>query len=283
MVTAACRLVLLALALLLGFSPAVAAGGKVALVIGNSSYRHAAALKNPVSDARAFAGLLERMGFASVSLQVDQDYGGMRRAIRDFAVAAEGAEIAIIYYAGHGMEIGGENYLVPVDARLERDQDLDYEAITLASVLKSVEGASRLRLVILDACRNNPLAAGMKVASGQTRSVAQGLTSIEPPGDVLVAFAARHGTTAADGEGEHSPFTAALLRHFDEPGTDVRLVLGEVRDSVLEETKNRQEPHIYGTLGGSAIYLVPAGTAAAGDSEALCRVELERARAKAAA
>jgi hypothetical protein len=236
------------------------AGRRVALVIGNSSYANVPPLPNPRGDAAAIAGLLQNTGFDNVTLKTDLDFNAMRLAFRDFGLKAHGADVAAVYFAGHGLELGGENYLVPVDARLASDSSVGYEAITLSLVLSSVRPAKRLRLVILDACRNNPFSQQMKISGGRTRSVSRGLARIEPPGDVLVAYSAKAGTTARDGAGAHSPYAEALLAHLATPGLDIRLVMGAVRDAVIARTRpsgTPQEPFIYGSLGGQRVYLAP--------------------------
>ena len=233
------------------------AAKRVALVIGNSAYQHTQVLPNPKNDARAIAAKLREIGFESVTLKLDLGYDPLRRALRSFEDLAVSADTAVVFFAGHGMELGGTNYLVPTDAKLRIDRHLEYEAVKLSSLMRAVNGAKRLRLVILDACRNNPFAAGMRLSSGARRSVTRGFGRIEPRGDALVAYAARHGTTAKDGDTDHSPYTAALLKHMSEPGLDIRLMFGKVRDSVRDATAGEQEPHIYGTLGGNRVFLVP--------------------------
>lgn len=233
------------------------AGKRVALVIGNGAYKHTRALPNPGNDAAAIAGRFRAMGFDSVSLQKDLDYQAMRLAIRNFGRRAQRADVAVVYFAGHGLEVGGRNYLVPTDAKLLSDDDLEYEAVTLGSILRQVRSARALRLVILDACRNNPLSSKMQLSQGITRSVTRGFSRIEPEGDIYVAYAAKHGTVAADGDGIHSPYTSALLKHMSEPGIDIRRMFGKVRDSVSAATNGRQQPHTYGSLGGGLLYLVP--------------------------
>jgi len=230
---------------------------RVALVIGNSAYQHTRVLPNPRNDAEAIAKLLRDIGFDDVAPKIDLDYRALREAVRGFGEVAREAEVALIYYAGHGLEVAGENYLVPTDAKLVRDAHLEYEAVTLASLLNAAGGARRLRVVILDACRNNPLGERIALRAGVARSVTRGLARIEPPGDVLVAYAAKAGTLAEDGAGRHSPFAEALLKHLPTPGLDVRLMFGKVRDSVLGATRQRQEPYTYGSLTGDVIALVP--------------------------
>ncbi len=247
---------LAALFVLLAFDAPVWAAQRVALVIGNSAYRKVPQLPNPVRDAKALAEKLRGLGFA-VTTKTDLDYDGMRKAFRAFSRRAAGADVAVVFYAGHGMEAGGVNYLIPVDAELKNVSDLDFEAISLNKALKVTQGARKLRLVLLDACRNNPFVRKMKQYAGRTRSIGRGLARVEPEGgNVMVAYAARAGSTADDGDGEHSPFTEALLHHLGDP-VDVRLMLGKVRDQVKAATNGRQEPFVNGSLGGETISLVP--------------------------
>ena len=233
---------------------------RVALVIGNAIYHHGDTLKNPVNDARAISDALNRLNFAGAEPQLDVNYNQLRRALQDFSVKADGADMAVIYFAGHGVEVDGRNFLIPVDAKLERSRDVDFEAISLDQTLNAVDGARQLRLIILDACRNNPFRARMLHAGG-TRSVGHGLRSIEPGGNVLVAYAAKHGTFALDGKGGNSPYAEALLNHIEEPGVEIGQLFREVRDDVLERTGNSQEPHLYGSLGRQQIFLKPVEAA----------------------
>jgi uncharacterized caspase-like protein len=164
----------------------------------------------------------------------------------------------VIYYAGHGIEVNGVNYLVPVDATLERDTDAYDEAISLDRILQAIEPAKRLHLVILDACRNNPFLKKM-TRTVASRSMDRGLIGIEPNGqNTLIAYAAKAGFTAMDGDGQNSPFALALLKHLTTPGLDLRRSLGLVRDDVLAATANKQEPYYTGSLGGEDMALVPA-------------------------
>jgi len=232
---------------------------RVALVIGNAGYTHAPALRNPTNDARAIADLLKQAGFDEVALKLDVGFEGMRLALRDFGLSTHDADVAVVYFAGHGLELGGENLLVPVDATLKSASSAAFEAATLSAVLDAIRPASRLRLVILDACRVNPFAARIAVAEGLTRSVPRGLGRIEPTGDVLVAYAAKAGTVAEDGKGRHSPYAEALLATLATPGLDIRLVMGRVRDHVRAKTGGAQEPFVYGSLGGANVALVSPG------------------------
>jgi uncharacterized caspase-like protein len=250
------RRFLLAAALLLVCQPAFAEK-RVALVLGNPAYQNVAPLPNPVNDGAVIAATLKDAGFDVVDSRHDLPAAETRRALRDFADRARDADIAVVYYAGHGMEVDGTNYLIPVDAKLERDTDVFDEAFSLDRVLLAIEPAKQLRLVILDACRDNPFDKSMKrtVAS---RSVSRGLAKIEPASpNTLIAYSAKAGSTAQDGDARNSPFTIALAKHLTTPGLDVRRAFGFVRDDVLKSTGNQQEPFVYGSLGGDDLPLVP--------------------------
>lgn len=250
--------------LLLFFCQPAWAGNRVALVIGNSAYKNAAPLSNPVNDAAIVEATLKNAGFDVVQTRRDLQAIEMRRTLRDFADQARDADVAVIYYAGHGMEIEGTNYLIPVDATLERDTDVYDEAFSLDRVMLAIEPARQLRLVILDACRNNPFSEKMKRTVG-SRSISRGLARIEPAtANTLVAFAAKAGSTASDGNSKNSPYAAALVKYIGTPGLDLRRVFGFVRDDVMKATGNRQEPYVYGTLGGDDVPLVPAKETAKG-------------------
>ena len=237
---------------------------RVALIIGNSNYEKVARLSNPANDAALIAETFKSAGFGSVELRRDLKVGEMRRALREFVENSREADVAVVYFAGHGIEVDGNNYLVPVDAVLERDVDVYDEALSLERVLVAVEPAKQLRLVILDACRDNPFARSMKRTLA-SRAVGRGLAKVEPTSpNTLIAFASKAGSTAGDGDGANSPFTAALVKHVIKPGLDLRKAFGYVRDDVLKSTGNRQEPYVYGSLGGDDVPLVPAKPVATG-------------------
>lgn len=240
----------------IGATVAHAAGERVALVIGNSQYRSVAPLVNPVNDSRDLSEALARIGF-EVDTAFDLTNAQLSDALRRFHRKASGAEIAIVYYAGHGIEVERRNYLIPVDAELETAADVFFEAVPMENALLAVEGASKLSLVILDACRNNPFADAIKRVSG-TRSVGRGLALVEPSGNSIVAYAAKGGTTALDGEGENSPYAAALIEALQEPNVEVSLLFRKVRDDVLEATGGAQEPFVYGSLSADELYLNPS-------------------------
>ncbi|MCC6781057.1 MAG: tetratricopeptide repeat protein [Hyphomicrobiales bacterium] len=234
---------------------AAAPARRVALVIGNSAYRGAPVLDNPRRDAAAIAAVLKAVGFQTVRLEGDLAREKLIDALRGFAREAASADWAVIYFAGHGLEVGGMNYLVPVDAKLESDRDVQYEAVSLEQVLGAVDGARRLRLVILDACRDHPFVSRMKrmVAS---RSIGRGLARVEPDGGTLVAYAAKGGEIALDGSGANSPFVSALVKHLPTPGLEIGKLFRQVRDDVLAATGRKQEPFVYGSLPGDDFFFV---------------------------
>ena len=244
--------------------PSVARGdGRVALVVGNSTYAHIGRLPNPDNDARDISAALRRLGF-EVTTELDADRVELTEALRAFTRRSAGADVSLVFYAGHGIEMDGVNYLVPVDARLERDVDVRFETVTVDDLLVSTTGAA-LRLVILDACRNNPLARSMQ-RTAAIRSVSggsfAGLNEDLLGDETLVAYAAAAGTTAADGRERNSPYTAALLSHLETP-LEIGLLFRRVRAAVLASTNGAQRPHEYHSLVGEH-YLTPtlaAGTA----------------------
>jgi len=224
-------------------------GRRVALVIGNSAYAAVPTLKNPATDAKAIADALKGLGFEKVTLKLDLDRHATWTALTDFADEASRADWAVIYYAGHGIELDGQNYIIPVDARLQSDRKVSFETVPLDNVLEATAGARKFRLVILDACRNNPFLTTMvRVAS--SRSIGRGLSRIEPQGGVLVAYAAKAGEVALDGDTGNSPFVTALIDELEQPGLEVSLLFRRVRDSVLDLTNGTQEPYTYGSLPG---------------------------------
>jgi uncharacterized caspase-like protein len=253
---------------------------RVALVIGNSAYQKVAKLPNPSNDAAAVAAMLKAAGFESVDSKLNVSANDLRKTLREFAARARDADIAVVYYAGHGIELDGTNYLIPVDATLETDGDVLDETVPLERVLFAVEPARQLRLVILDACRDNPFAKTMKrtIAS---RAIGRGLAKIEPTSpNTMIAFAAKAGSTASDGDSKNSPFAAALIEHLPKPGLDLRRAFGFVRDEVLKNTGNKQEPYVYGSLGGNDVPLVPAKPVTTGpqaDPQAAVRRDYELA------
>lgn len=228
-------------------------GRRIALVIGNSTYSAVPALSNPRRDTELLAGVLRSTGFEAVKLLSDLGRERFVEALQTFAREARQADWAVIYFAGHGIEIDGINYLVPIDARLETDRDVKFEAISLDQVLAAVEGAGKLRLVMLDACRNNPFIPRMR-ATTATRAISRGLAPTEPATGTLVVYAAKHGQTALDGWAGNSPFVTALAKNLPAPGIEINKLFRLVRDDVMAATGGRQEPFTYGSLPGREDY-----------------------------
>jgi uncharacterized protein len=244
----------LALTALLGLWGGCAqAQNRVALIIGNGTYQNAPPLPTTLNDAGDIAQSFERLGFATTKL-FNASYEDFRRAIRRFNELTQNADLAVVYFGGHGLAVGGENWLLPVDAELRTDLDVAEEAIALNSLMQSVGRAAILGVVILDASRSNPFAARMR-RTAQGRSVDRGLARVEPAQNVLVAYASKDGTTNDDRGGRNSPYAAALLSHLQSPGLDINLMFRRVRDDVLSHTNRRQQPFVYGSLPNSPIYL----------------------------
>ena len=237
------------------------AGKRVALVIGNSAYTSVPALVNPEKDASAIASTLKNIGF-DVTLVTNVNREKMINSLRNFADRAENSDWAMVYYAGHGMEVGGTNYLIPVDAKLAVDRDIQYEAVPLNQILNATDVAKKLKLIMLDACRNNPFAPRHTAAPEQvaqstagapitTRSTnGRGLAKVKVTGATLVVYAAKDGQVALDGEGGNSPFAVAIIQRLPTPGVEINKVFRLVRDDVMEATAGRQEPYTYGSLPG---------------------------------
>lgn len=239
---------------------------KVALIIGNSNYEYTGQLPNAGNDANLVASSAREAGFEDVIVGNDLGVDGFRAALREFRQKADGADVAMVYFAGHGIEGSGKNWLIPTDAKLEAALDLPYESIDLDLVMQSLSGA-QVRIAVLDACRNNPF--GRTWKSG-TRAVTRGLIGVEAD-DVLVIYAAAPGQTASDGEeGDNSPFAQSLARRLPEPDVPVQLLGGLVRDDVLSVTDGQQRPFISASITGTPVYLVRQnrGVLIAGESSA---------------
>jgi len=238
---------------LAGTSPALAK--RVALVIGNGAYEHTVALPNPANDAEVMAGKLRGLGFDVVS-GMDQTYSDMRRTVMEFAKKAYGADIALLFYAGHGMQIAGQNLLIPVDARIEDETSIDFETISVDFILRQMSKDVKVQMVFLDACRDNPLARTLARRMGPSRSgsVGTGLAEIkvqETGGEgSVIAFSTSPGDVALDGEGSNSPFTSALIRHIDTPNASIQTVMTRVTGDVYDATEKRQRPWVNTSLIG---------------------------------
>lgn len=231
---------------------------KVALIIGNGAYRSVEPLENPSRDARLLASTFRELGFAIVTLAPDLTRDRFFAALHEFSLEAEKADWALVYYAGHGMEIGGVNYLIPVDARLKADHDAETQAVALEQVIAAVSGARKLRLVMLDACRDNPFEKTMQRTIA-LKLVSKGFSNIEPEAGFMVVYAAKHGETALDGDSANSPFATALARTIREPKIEVRKLFDIVRDDVWAATKRKQQPFTYGSPPGREDFYFVAG------------------------
>ncbi|WP_068317013.1 caspase family protein [Aliiruegeria sabulilitoris] len=257
----------LAITIFLVATSLASAEGRYALLIGNADYATVEDLKNTKNDARDLGLVFSKLGY-DVTVLYDLSRAEMVQTLGEFRRRTHGADHAIIYYAGHGVEIDRENFLIPVDAVLKTDLDIKYETVPLELLSDSTAGASDLSLVILDACRNNPFIAAM-TRSWSTRSLGRGLAEVEPTAHSLVAFAAREGTVAQDGVGRNGPYAKALMEVLALPGVEINFVFRMVHDRVLEATMHRQQPHIYGALSSRLIYIHPPETAAQEPEEAL--------------
>ena len=256
-------------AALLFSSHAALADKRVAFVVGNGAYRNVPQLPNPAIDAQAMARVLRNVGFDVVegsNLTRDK----MTEKLLDFGKRAEGADVAVFFYAGHGIAVNGTNYLLPVDADLKSEMDVKLgAAINVDLTLEQTMADAKVKLVFLDACRDNPFAAKIRSAKA-TRSVAvdSGLAEMKSGEGTLIAFATGPGQTALDGEtGTNSPFTRALVAHITQPGVEIQQAMTEVRAQVNEETSKNQLPWGHTNLIGS-VYLNPAAAPAVKTGEA---------------
>lgn len=251
---------------------ALAASDRVALVVGMGAYQTIQPLDNTRNDAREMARTLERIGF-DVTLSLDASTNEMHELLDEFAFRSEVADLALIYFAGHGVEVQGENFLIPVDADVKSNRDVQRQSISLKQMLKAVERARKMRIVILDSCRDNPLGDEIDLAqtivaptieADEATRGGGGLAAADPDRGTLVAFAAKDGQVALDGTTDNSPYALALMEKMVTPGLEISLMFRQVRDKVLQDTGNLQEPHTYGSLTGVPFYLAGA---AAGQSD----------------
>lgn len=240
----------------------------MALVIGNGNYKHTARLTNPVNDASDVGAALERLGF-DVLRGIDVSHAGMRDVIRTFSQKVVGADVALVFYAGHGLQVDGKNYLLPVDAQIETRADLEFGSIDLNLLLSFMEGQAKTSIIFLDACRDNPM--GTKLTRGtRSASVGRGLAQVASGVGTLIAFATQPGNVALDGEGRNSPFTSALLTIMERPGLPLSEVMISVRNEVLKTTGGKQLPWEHSSLTGQFYFKPPEpGSAASADQNGL--------------
>jgi uncharacterized caspase-like protein len=267
----------------LAWLPATAAASKrVALVIGNAAYSHANALTNPVNDAADIAKVLTQFGF-DVTLGLDLDRRGFDEKLRAFSRGLESADTAVLFYAGHGLQVAGRNYLVPVDAALASERDLDFEAISLDFVLRQMEVGreGKTNIVFLDACRDNPLARNLARSMGtRSASVGQGLAEVQTGVGTFISYSTQPGNVALDGAGRNSPFTSALSAHLAEPGRNLNALMIAVRNDVLKSTDGRQVPWDHSALT-SDFFFAPGQESASGGPLPAQEREIIQARLKA--
>lgn len=250
---------------LLVIAPAQAAPDRrVALVIGNGAYESVGALDNPLTDSKAIAAALKRIGFDVVE-GYDLRLDAMRAKVGEYAAKLDGAKVAFVYYAGHGVAVSGENYLLPTDAVLKSEADLDFKTMNINLVLRQMQREDRVNVIVLDACRDNPFAKEL-ARSMKTRSAAVGAglseISANSAAGTLIAFATDPGKTALDGTaGHNSPFTTALLKHMETPGVSISTVMDRVREDVWRATNEKQRPWVNTSIIGE-FYLNPAAPVA---------------------
>lgn len=238
------------LGLMLGIVPAALAQKRVALVVGNSAYQHTSKLSNPKNDATDIVAALKKHGFQIIE-GYDLDKAAFDRRVREFAVALKEAEVGVFFYAGHGLQVNNQNYLVPIDAKAEAEEALDFEMLRVEVVQKAMERTTGTNILFLDACRDNPLvrnlARGMGTRSSQ---IGKGLAAIESGVGTLISFSTHPGAVASDGTGRNSPYAGALARYIASAADDLSAILISVRNDVMKETQRKQVPWEHSALTG---------------------------------
>jgi len=223
---------------------------RIALVVGNSAYEHAPQLTNPKNDAEDMTGRLTALGFEVIG-GTDLDRKSLVEALIRFGRAAETADVALFFYAGHGLQVNGQNYLVPIDGQVEYEAEVDISLVSLSGVIQQLERGSRTNIIFLDACRDNPFADQLAKSSNRSAvSLAKGLGRIQAESGTFVAFSTQPDAVALDGAGRNSPFTAALLDHIAAPGQSISDVMISVRNDVIAETAGNQVPWDSSSLTG---------------------------------
>ena len=244
----------------LAATPSLAQDKRIALVIGNAAYKHTPPLKNPRNDAIDMTAKLKDIGFTVIEGR-DLDKAAMDRTVRDFAEKLAGADVGLFFYAGHGLQVGGRNYLVPTDAKLKTASAIDFEMVRLDLVHRTMERESATNILIMDACRDNPLARNLARALGTRSSqIGRGLATVESGEGTLISFSTQPGNVALDGTGRNSPFAEALLKHIGAPGDDLPTVLINVRNDVMKATARRQVPWEHSAMTARFFFIPPAPT-----------------------
>lgn len=253
------------------------ADSRVALVIGNSAYRHTPRLENPRNDAADMGLVLRKLGFRVIE-GFDLEKAAFDAKIGEFAAALAGAEVGVLFYAGHGMQVAGQNYLVPVDARLAATSDLGAEMVRLDLVHQIMERAAKTNLLFFDACRDNPLARNLtRAAVGETREVGRGLAPVESGAGTLISFSTQPGNVALDGSGRNSPYSGALIRHLAASREDINAMLIAVRNDVMRQTDSRQVPWEHSALTRRYYFNAGDGAPAAAPADQLRLSEASQA------
>ena len=239
---------------LLGSSPTFAEK-RVALVIGNSAYKHTIALPNPKNDAKALTATLKRLGF-DVLGGTDLSRTKFEKVVVAFSKKLRNADVGLFFYAGHGLQVSGQNYLVPIDAELSDEAGLQFSMVKLNDVLAQMERSTKTNLIFIDACRDNPLARNLARSMGRTRSgsIGRGLAPVRSGIGTMITFATEPGNVAQDGDGKNSPFTTALLKHIETPGLDIAPLLRSVRRDVIQATRRQQVPWNHSSLTDSFFF-----------------------------
>jgi uncharacterized caspase-like protein len=242
---------------------------RVALIIGNSAYQYAPRLANPQNDAMDMAAALKKLGFQVLD-GFDLDKPAFDRKVRDFAMALQGAHVGVFFFAGHGLQVSGHNYLVPTDAQLSTVSGLDFEMVRLDLVHRTMEREAQTNILFLDACRDNPLARNLARAMG-TRSteIGRGLAAVESGVGTLISFSTQPGNVALDGAGRNSPFAGSLVKHVSFSSDDLSAILIAVRNDVMEETQRKQVPWEHSALTGRFYFGGPAQAATAPSAQLL--------------
>lgn len=255
----------LAALVLVVFSSLASAEKRVALVIGNGAYQHATVLTNPANDAQDIAAALAEVGFDTI-VGLDLDKRAFELKVREFARKLGQADVGLLFYAGHGLQVSGQNYLLPVDAKLESERDLDFEALRLDFVLKQMEleRENKTNIVFLDACRDNPIARTLARTMGtRSASVGQGLAQVQSGIGTFISYSTQPGNVALDGAGRNSPFAAALVKRVKEPGRNLTAVMIDVRKDVLTQTAGKQVPWDHSSLTGDFYFHLASAPSAA--------------------
>ena len=258
------RALLSALSIVISFGCSIhaQAQGRVALVVGNSAYEYTGRLANPLHDASDVSASLKKHRFRVVE-GYDLDKAAFDQKVREFVGALKGADVGVFFYAGHGLQVGGQNYLVPVDAKVEGAETLDFELVRVDVLHRAMERQASTNILFLDACRDNPLARNLSRSMGTRSSeVGRGLALVESGIGTLISFSTQPGNVALDGLGRNSPFAGALVKHMTKATDDLSTILIAVRNDVMKETQRKQVPWEHSALTGRFFFSIKDGSGA---------------------